>query len=140
MPYILVVDDDASVRQMLQEVLKDECYEVDTAPNGAVALEKLRGATYDLMLLNVWMPHMGGRCCLQQIRQQNLCPTMPIIILTSDDSAEESVIELGIAGFLMKPFDLGELISLIAANLSDNQLEKMEEKYDDISRNNIYNE
>ena len=85
-PVILVVDDDRATRHVTRAVLAKAGYKVRVAPDGAQALARLRNGTFDLMLLDVWMPKMDGLQLLARLKGRKRTPR--IIVMTSDDTPE----------------------------------------------------
>ncbi|MBC7794002.1 MAG: response regulator [Clostridia bacterium] len=82
MPKILVVDDDRAVQTMLVDLLEERGYEVDTARNGRHAMERLRQASFDLLLLDVLIPHINGFQLLEQIRGTTDLTELPVIMMS----------------------------------------------------------
>lgn len=113
---ILVVDDKANVRRLLQEYLTEQGYAVTTAENGKVALFAARRETPDLILLDIMMPEMDGHTFLQQYRQE---AQTPIIFLTAKLEETDKVIglELGADDYITKPFGMRELLARVRAVL-----------------------
>src|SRR5688572_25506164 len=85
-PAILVVDDDRATRHVTRAVLAKAGYKVRVAPDGAQALTRLRTGTFDLMLLDVWMPRMDGLQVLAKLKGKKRTPR--VIVMTSDDTPE----------------------------------------------------
>ena len=118
---ILVVDDEALIRDNLASLLERSGFKVVAASDGQDALNKLRHAGADLIVLDVIMPHMDGRETLRQLRQnQNWTP---VILLTQiGDAAERAMaLEEGADDYLNKPFDAHELIARIKTVLRRTQ-------------------
>jgi len=113
---ILVVDDDRDVQALLQELLESEAYEVDTAPDGLIALEKLvhRRERYEVILLDLTMPRMNGLQLIQVLRQQEAAWVRKIIVVSGNQDALQQAIWLGIRFYLAKPFDLETLLDLVS--------------------------
>ena len=103
MAKILVVDDEASIVTMLAYNLKKEGYDVVTAEDGEVALEKFESENPDLLLLDIMMPKMDGYEVCRKIREKS---NVPIIMLTakSDESSELNGFECGADEYIAKPF------------------------------------
>ena len=102
-PRILVVDDEASIRDLLSKTLALADYDVDVAPDGREAVERLRMLAYDLLITDLKMPGMDGLGVIREARR--LKADLPVIIITGF-STEASAIEaanLGVAGYLTKP-------------------------------------
>jgi PAS domain S-box-containing protein len=86
---ILVVEDYESLRQAMCRTLKGMGFEVDSAANGLLALEKLNQKPFDLVLMDLYMPVMGGQACAKQIRQTPKLANIPIIGMTATGFAED---------------------------------------------------
>jgi len=86
MSSILVVEDDRSTRQLLTEMLKTAGFSVTSAKDGVDALKRLRAGSYDLMLLDVWMPKMNGLDVLAALPKEGARPR--VVVMTSDDTPE----------------------------------------------------
>ena len=113
---ILVVDDQASVRQLLREYLSEHGFRVITASDGQSALYTARRENPDLILLDLMMPHMDGYQFIKQFRQER---QTPIIIVTAREEESDAVLglELGADDYVVKPFRLRELVARIRATL-----------------------
>ena len=105
---ILVVDDDIAHRTMLRILLEWE-YEVSEADCGSMAIEKVQQTHYDLVLMDVRMPEIGGIEALDKIKA--LSPEIPILMMTAYSSNETAskAFEKGAYGYLTKPFDFENL-------------------------------
>jgi DNA-binding response OmpR family regulator len=113
---ILVVDDKANVRRLLQEYLTEQGYMVTTAENGRQALFAARHEPPDLILLDIMMPEMDGYTFLQSYRQE---AQTPIIFITAKIDETDKVIglELGADDYITKPFGMRELVARVRAVL-----------------------
>ena len=116
---ILVVDDEASIRELLVKTLSLAEYEVDTAADGDSALLRLRDTANrcDLAIVDLKMPGMDGLMLIRQVKR--LRPDLPVIIITGF-STEVSAIEainLGVAGYLTKPFRVPQVLAAAAKAL-----------------------
>lgn len=102
-PHILIVDDEANIRFVLEHTLRHEGYLLTTAAHGVEALKKLSEAAYDLLLLDLHMEPIGGLEVLNSARQQD--PDLVVIILTAYSSVESAVeaLRLGAFDYLFKP-------------------------------------
>ncbi len=112
---ILVVDDESAIRRALRPPLVELGFQVAEASRGEEALQLLRGATFDAVLLDVNMPGIGGVETLRRIRA--FAPRMPILMLTVRDKEEEKVeaLDIGADDYITKPFSTRELIARIRA-------------------------
>jgi len=113
---ILVVDDQSSVRQLLQEYLTEQGFRVLTATDGQNALYTARHIQPDLILLDIMMPNMDGYQFLRQFRQER---QTPIIVITAREEETDAVLglDLGADDYVIKPFRMRELLSRIRALL-----------------------
>ena len=109
---ILVVDDDASVRGLVRDVLEVEGYDVDVAEDGFAALRRIDAVRPDCVVLDVMMPGMDGHAVLQRIRAADGGPALPVVMLTAaaDDDQAWQAWSGGVDYFLAKPFDPSELL------------------------------
>ncbi|WP_327011158.1 response regulator transcription factor [Dactylosporangium sp. NBC_01737] len=114
---ILVVDDDAAVRDSLARTLRFEGYQVDTARDGQEALDAARADEPDAMVLDVSMPRMDGLQACRRLRGEGLL--VPVLMLTARDSVGDRVagLDAGADDYLVKPFALQELLARIRALL-----------------------
>ena len=115
MKQILVIDDEADIRNMLKECLEMEGYLVYTAENGESALSKINGGT-DLILLDVNMPKMDGYEVCEKIRSIVSCP---ILFLTARTEEADRVngFKAGGDDYILKPFSMEELLARVEAHL-----------------------
>jgi len=114
-PHLLVVDDDRRIRDLLSRFLTGEGYRVSTAETAAEARAKLKGLSFDLLILDVMMPGESGFDLAKAIRGDS---NVPILMLTARDAAESRIrgLEIGADDYLSKPFEPREL-SLRIANI-----------------------
>jgi two-component system, OmpR family, KDP operon response regulator KdpE len=113
---ILVVDDDPQIRRVMRVTLTGQGYEVDDAKTGEEALDKLRGERFDLVLLDMNMPGMGGLETCRAIRSQS---EIAIIMLTVRDSETDKIeaLDAGADDYVTKPYNAPELLARIRAAL-----------------------
>ena len=115
---ILIVDDQAGIRMLLDEVLSHEGYCTFQASNGKIALEIVRSDNPDLVLLDMKIPGMDGLDILKHIKALN--STIKVIMMTAYGELDimKEAIQLGAAMHFTKPFDIDELILAIHQQLS----------------------
>ncbi|RMF89342.1 MAG: sigma-54-dependent Fis family transcriptional regulator [Nitrospinota bacterium] len=121
---ILVVDDDPEMTTVLQEILSEEGWEVETAGDGEEALAKLRQQEYELLLTDLRMPGMDGMTLMEQARL--LYPDIQVIVITafgSIDSAIEAM-KQGAYDYITKPFHLDEMLLTIHKALKERALHR----------------
>ena len=110
---VLVVEDDADLREMMAQLLVLEGFEADMAGDGAEALDKLRGTSAhpDVILLDMMMPRMDGwSFCREQAREPALA-AIPVVVVTA--APREQVSSVAAAAVVSKPFDYQQLISTL---------------------------
>ena len=118
-PRILVVDDESSIRDLLTKTLSLSDYDVDTAPDGGAALERLRLYPYDLLIVDLKMPGIDG---LQVIREaKRLKADIPVIIITgfSTEYAAIEALNLGVTSYLTKPFRVPQVLAAAAKAMGE---------------------
>lgn len=108
-PSVLVIDDDADIREFLTDFLHFEGFEVTTLADPSVAVERIRGELFHLIMLDVMMPKICGIDLLREIRVVN--GNIPVIMMTSHPSLEtiSSALPHGIAGYIGHPLTVPEL-------------------------------
>jgi two-component system phosphate regulon response regulator OmpR len=108
-PHILVVDDDSRIRDLLARYLQEHGYRVTTAVDAASARATMRGLTFDLLILDVMMPHESGIEFARSLRRES---QVPILMLTARAEPEQRIegLETGVDDYLAKPFDPRELL------------------------------
>jgi CheY-like chemotaxis protein len=110
-PYILVVDDDPSIRDVVSEVLDWQGCPVLTAANGREALERIQASPPVVVLLDMRMPVLDGWGVVKELRERGV--TLPIIVMTAAQDARRWAQEINAAAYLAKPFELDDLLSTV---------------------------
>lgn len=112
---VLVVDDEAGIRELLSEILFDEGYGVQLAENAAQARQQLEQQRPDIVLLDIWMPDTDGLTLLKEwVAQGQL--TMPVVMMSGHGTIETALeaTRIGAADFLEKPIALKKLLATVA--------------------------
>jgi excisionase family DNA binding protein len=118
-PRVLVVDDEASIRDLLAKTLALAEYEVDVAPDGRSALDRMRIYSYDLLIADLKMPGMDGLAVIREAKRYKA--DLPVIIITgfSSESSAIEAVNLGVAGYLTKPFRVPQVLAAAAKALGE---------------------
>ncbi len=121
---ILIVDDDDEIRELLEFDVRSSGYFVDTAKDGLEGLNKALNNSYDLILLDVMMPKMNGFDVCKNIRSAKLA--IPVLMLTAKGTIEDktSGFDCGADDYLVKPFDVQEVLLRIRVLLRRNQVQE----------------
>jgi CheY-like chemotaxis protein len=114
---VLIVDDDDDMREVVELVLNTAGYATRTAQNGAQALEAVAQAMPALILLDVLMPVMDG-CQFAREFRTRYGGGVPIVIVTAAEHVRDRCRAIDVAEVLKKPFDLGELLRVVAKNVA----------------------
>jgi CheY-like chemotaxis protein len=117
MSCILIVEDDMDIREALEQILEGEGYQVVSAPNGKVALDRMREFKPQLVLLDLMMPVMNGWQFRQNQRQDDALAHVPVVIISADGSARREATAMGVQGFMQKPIELEDLLGVVATHV-----------------------
>ena len=116
---VLVVDDEDAIRDLLSRTLALADYEVDSAPDGRTAVDRMRIIDYDLLITDLRMPGVDGLSLVREARRLNA--GIPIIIVTGHSSEASAIeaINLGVQGYLVKPFRVPRVLAAAAKALGE---------------------
>jgi excisionase family DNA binding protein len=116
---ILVVDDEETIRELLSKTLALADYEVDVAPDGRTAIDRMRIIPYDLLITDLRMPGVDGLTVIREARR--LKTEIPVIIVTgySTEASAIEAINLGVQGYLTKPFRVPRVLAAAAKALGE---------------------
>ena len=120
---ILVVDDEPAIVDAVSYALRREGFEVDTAADGAEALQTARAAPHDVLVLDLMLPDMSGMDVCRTLRSES---DVPILMLTARDAEVDRVLglELGADDYVTKPFSVAELVSRVRAIVRRRELDR----------------
>jgi len=121
-PAILVVEDEAKMRRLLELQLADEGFRAETVADAESALKLVNANHFDLVVTDLKLPGMSGIEFLQSVKRANAA--MPIIIMTAFGTVESAVeaMKIGASDYVLKPFSLAELVLVIRKELASHQL------------------
>jgi two-component system nitrogen regulation response regulator NtrX len=123
MASILVVDDEPGVRSSISGVLRDEGFDVDTAETGEACLEQANGASYDVIVLDIWLPGLDGLTTLRRLRERQI--DSQVVIISGHGNIESAVraIKMGAFDFIEKPLSLEKTVLVVRNALRQRDLE-----------------
>jgi excisionase family DNA binding protein len=118
-PRILVVDDEETIRELLSRTLAIAEYEVEMVPDGQTAVDRLRIYPYDLLITDLRMPGVDGLTVIREARRYKA--DIPVIIVTgySTEASAIEAINLGVQGYLTKPFRVPRVLAAAAKALGE---------------------
>lgn len=128
---ILVVDDEANIRNVIKEYAKFEGYEVEEAGNGMQAVEICKEKDFDIIIMDVMMPKLDGFSAIKEIRKTK---NIPVLMLSARGEEYDKLFgfEIGIDDYVVKPFSPKEVMARVAAitsRVKNNSKTKKEDKY-----------
>lgn len=117
MKKLLIVEDDKELNLSVCDYLESNGYQVKSAQNGAIALDEIKNEEFDLVISDIMMPQMDGFTLVERIRNSN--SQIPIIFMTARDDkfSKQLGYKLGVDDYIVKPFDLDELVLKVGAIL-----------------------
>src|SRR3982074_1797213 len=118
-PRVVVAEEGGSIRDLLAKTLALAEYDVDVAPDGRSALERMRLYPYDLLIVDLKMPGMEGLAVIREAKRYKA--DLPVIIITgySTESSAIEAVNLGVAGYLTKPFRVPQVLAAAAKALGE---------------------
>jgi excisionase family DNA binding protein len=118
-PRVLVVDDEATIRDLLAKTLALAEYDVDVAADGRTALDRMRMYAYDLLIADLKMPGLDGLSVIREAKRYKA--DLPVIIITgfSTESSAIEAVNIGVAGYLTKPFRVPQVLAAAAKALGE---------------------
>jgi CheY-like chemotaxis protein len=111
---ILVIDDEATIRELIADALREAGYNVETAANGAEGLRHLRRHRPQAIVLDLMMPVLAGDGFRELMRLEPSYANIPILVVTATYGAEAAAQRIGATAWLSKPFELDELLASVA--------------------------
>ena len=128
--YILIVDDEADLVELVSYNLKKEGFIVDSAPDGETALKKVKKGRYDLLVLDLMLPGIQGMELCRILRKDPKTSGLPIIMLTAKGEEVDKILglEMGADDYITKPFSPRELVARVKAVLRRAEKEMMSKK------------
>jgi CheY-like chemotaxis protein len=110
--HVLIAEDDDRIREVLEEVLKEEGYRPVATEDGLEALDWLSSVPVDLIIVDILMPHLDGPELIKRVRQTPQWATIPILVLSAYANLDRYR-DLPVDGFQLKPFLLSDLLKKV---------------------------
>ena len=131
MNHVLIVDDEAEIRESLESILREEGYIVTSAATAGEALELLRDAAYDVVLLDIWLPDRDGLDALVEIRQMESANVPEVVIISGHGTIEAAVkaTKLGAYDFLEKPLSLARTLIVLKNAMKARQMREDNQEF-----------
>jgi len=131
MNHVLIVDDEAEIRESLESILREEDYLVTTAATAGEALELLSDAAYDVVLLDIWLPDRDGLDALAEIRQMESANVPEVVIISGHGTIEAAVraTKLGAYDFLEKPLSLERTLIVLKNAMKARQMREDNQEF-----------
>ena len=114
---VLVVDDDPCIVDLVRILLESEGFSMESAQDGRQALHTIEQDQPDIVLMDVMMPVMDGVTCCAEMRKNPSTSKLPVLFMSAATNLQGRLREIGADGFISKPFDLEDLLSLLKAHL-----------------------
>jgi two-component system, OmpR family, alkaline phosphatase synthesis response regulator PhoP len=115
---ILICEDDDDILEVAKTVLEEKQYTVITCAHSEKVLEVLHAQKVDLVLVDLWMPKVGGAEITRSMKEDPQLKDIPVIILSANKDTALVAEEVGAQGFLAKPFDIEDLEKIVATHVS----------------------
>ena len=115
---IMIIDDEEAMCRILKQILEGEGYAVQTHNDGLLALDEIKNDSFNLVITDVSMPNLSGIEILAQVKQFK--PNLPVIFVTGSDADAilQEALQLGLDGFIEKPFNIQAVLDVIKEKLS----------------------
>ncbi len=115
---ILIIDDDAGIIEVLTIILEGEGYEVKSVDDDSVVFETIRQFRPDLILLDIWMPGLGGKEICRRIRNEEEIKMTKVLFVSASVSIEQVASDCDADGFIEKPFEMTTLLEKVAKQIN----------------------
>lgn len=117
---VLIIDDDVAILEVVQIVLQSEGFTTDAISEVGLIHSKLKKFFPDLILLDFWLPGQNGGVLARTLKHNKQTSHIPIIMISANTIEQKKIREIGVDGFLAKPFDITDLISIVNKHLARN--------------------
>jgi DNA-binding response OmpR family regulator len=115
---IVVAEDDKGIQEVMKLILEDEGYEVVAVENSDELNECLDKELPQLLLMDIWLPGENGSSITNRLKKNDTTNSLPIIMVSASNDTKERAAEAGADDFLLKPFDVGDLLELVKKHVT----------------------
>jgi DNA-binding response OmpR family regulator len=116
-PTVLVCDDDEGILDVITIILEEEGFKVFPVISAQNVMTQIHALQPDLILLDLWMPHIDGISLTQELQRKKSTQHIPILLLSAHNQLAQTAQKLGVSRYLAKPFDIDDLIKAVRACL-----------------------
>lgn len=117
---VLICDDDPDILEVCRVILGKKGYEVLTSVDCESIFQRLAELKPDIVLMDLWIPVMGGEACTKLLREQEATRNVPVILFSANNEIEQISKKVNAEGFIRKPFDIKDLLNIIETQLQKN--------------------
>lgn len=114
---VLICDDDPDILEVTTLILRMKGYRVETSSNCDNIFQKVEMLRPDIILMDLWIPEIGGEKVTRMLKEDIRTRQIPVIIFSANNDAEKIAENVGAEGFICKPFEIKQLEEIIAKNL-----------------------
>ena len=114
---ILIYDDDEEIQTLIKIILEKKNYRTETRSSCDIILEDVNGIKPSLVLMDLWIPILGGEVALKQMKGNEATRNVPVFLLSAHDSIVEISEKLNADGYLKKPFSIAHLLDLVGRSI-----------------------
>jgi CheY-like chemotaxis protein len=111
--YILVIDDDSAILEVLKIILEDNDYMVKTLSDGSKIQEALSERKPDMILLDIWLSGMDGQEIATKLKQEESTKKIPIVMISANNEGKKISKKAKIEGFIAKPFEIEDILDIV---------------------------
>jgi DNA-binding NarL/FixJ family response regulator len=126
---VLIVDDESSVRRLLTQILEANGYRCTQAADGAEARAHLKGHSFDLLLCDIRMPGESGLELIHDVKREHADTAIIMVTAVNDPLEAQTALEMGVYGYIIKPFEPNQILISVANGLRRRELEMKERAY-----------
>ena len=111
--HIFIVDDDEAILDVIKIILEDSGFKTTVVTDGNVFFNKLKSVVPDLILLDIWLTGQDGIEITKKLKSRIKFRKIPVIMISANNRGRQLALESGAEGFLAKPFEIDELVSIV---------------------------